>query len=421
MPPKSASKNAETTAKRTKSNKKLTKKDTEIFDPEDAPTAEAETKAKKPKLKKAPSQGVPRTKLPRVALPTDTPCTSIVSWNVNGLRAVVKNSPEVFATLVKDEKPDLLFLQETKLQEGHVADFVNLIPGYTSFYTCSTAKKGYSGSAVFIRGNHSHLSKPIPPRLAKGKSSSSSIMDAFKKRKTSFKTANEPGVEDLVGSAEEATPGKESMDAEMDDTDTQVKGAEEQGFKVRSVEYGIGKQEHDQEGRSITVELDQVYVVALYVPNSGQTLQRLDYRLQQWEPALLEYLQGLEKTKPVVMVGDLNVAHLDADIYNWNAKHIKKSAGCTPQERQAFTDFLEQGFVDSFRHLYPDAKGAFTYWSTRKNNRPESKGLRLDYAIMSKALTEPSNAVRLLDSYQLPEVYGSDHCPIGVVLTDDST
>ncbi|EGD75833.1 hypothetical protein PTSG_07951 [Salpingoeca rosetta] len=143
-------------------------------------------------------------------------------------------------------------------------------------------------------------------------------------------------------------------------------------------------------------------------------LTRLDYRVEEWNQDLLAYVQALEKTKPVLITGDLNVAHLDEDIYNYDAKHIAKVAGCTPREREGFTQFLNEGFVDTFRHLHGNVKGNFTYWSARTHGREHDKGLRLDYFVCSKRMTESLPKVH--DSYQLHKVLGSDHCPVGAVV-----
>ena len=164
------------------------------------------------------------------------------------------------------------------------------------------------------------------------------------------------------------------------------------------------------EGRTLTVELEHCIAVAAYVPNSGQKLERLDYRIQSWDPALRAYLQQLEARKPVVLFGDLNVCHLDADIWNVEAKHIPKSAGCTPQERESFSTLLE-GFDDCFRSLHAEATGTFSYWSTRAGNQALNRGLRLDYAVASRALTSGSGALRLHSCDMLWDGSG-DHCPL---------
>ena len=167
------------------------------------------------------------------------------------------------------------------------------------------------------------------------------------------------------------------------------------------------------EGRTITLSFDDVHAVLAYVPNSGQDLKRLNERVETWEPAMRAHLKELGATKPVVLLGDLNVAHLDADIWNVTAKHIVKSAGCTPREREAFGVLLADGpYVDCFRHLWPDASGCFSYWSTRSGNQLLNRGLRLDYAVASPALTDPDAPLRLHDcAYMAEYAPNGDHAP----------
>lgn len=166
------------------------------------------------------------------------------------------------------------------------------------------------------------------------------------------------------------------------------------------------------EGRTVTLEFSDCYAVAAYVPNSGQDLKRLDYRIDTWEPAMRAHLKALEATKPVILFGDLNVAHLDADIWNVTAKHIAKSAGCTPRERAAFGQMLSEGFVDCFRALWPDATGCFSYWSTRSGNQLLNRGLRLDYAVASASIAGPGEGLRLHDCAILDEYApNGDHAP----------
>lgn len=174
-----------------------------------------------------------------------------------------------------------------------------------------------------------------------------------------------------------------------------------------------------KEGRTVTLEWADVAAVAAYVPNSGQDLKRLDHRIQTWEPQMRAHLKavGEAKGKPVVLFGDLNVAHLDADIWNVTAKHIAKSAGTTPQERKAFAELLGDGYVDCFRALWPDATGCFSYWSTRSGNQLLNRGLRLDYAVASASVLEAKSAVRLHDCAILDEYApNGDHAPTLVVL-----
>jgi len=185
------------------------------------------------------------------------------------------------------------------------------------------------------------------------------------------------------------------------------------GVAVHSVE--LDKVGALNEGRTTTLELDSCFAVAAYVPNSGQKLERLDYRIDTWDPALREYVRELEKRKPVVLFGDLNVCHLDADIWNHDAKHIPKSAGCTPRERASFSTLLgdEYNFVDCFRQLHPDVSGVFSYWSTRAGNQLLNRGLRLDYAVTSAALVSGDAPLKLHSCDMLQEYApNGDHAPL---------
>lgn len=242
-----------------------------------------------------------------------------ISWNVNGLRAVVqKNFMEAFHEL----DADFFCLQETKLQAGQI-DLD--LPGYHQYWNYAV-KKGYSGTAIF---------------------------------------AKEPAL---------------------------------------TVSYGIGLEEHDQEGRVITLEYADFYLVCCYTPNSQNELRRLDYRMT-WEDAFRQYLQGLNTKKGVVLCGDLNVAHENIDLKNW--KTNQKNAGFTPQERGKFTELLEAGFIDSFRYFYPDLTGVYSWWSYRFNARKNNAGWRIDYFIVSEDLKD-----RLADAKIHTEIFGSDHCPV---------
>ncbi|HIX70761.1 MAG TPA: exodeoxyribonuclease III [Candidatus Enterococcus stercoravium] len=242
-----------------------------------------------------------------------------ISWNVNGLRAVVqKNFMEAFHEL----DADFFCLQETKLQAGQI-DLD--LPGYHQYWNYAV-KKGYSGTAIF---------------------------------------AKEPAL---------------------------------------TVSYGIGLEEHDQEGRVITLEYADFYLVCCYTPNSQNELRRLDYRMT-WEDAFRQYLQGLNTKKGVILCGDLNVAHENIDLKNW--KTNQKNAGFTPQERGKFTELLEAGFIDSFRYFYPDLTGVYSWWSYRFNARKNNAGWRIDYFVVSEDLKD-----RLADAKIHTEIFGSDHCPV---------
>lgn len=242
-----------------------------------------------------------------------------ISWNVNGLRAIVK---KIFSEVFEALDADFFCLQETKLQEGQIE--LDL-PGYHQYWNYAE-KKGYSGTAIF---------------------------------------AKEPAL---------------------------------------SVRYGLGIEEHDTEGRVITLEYPEFFLITCYTPNSQNELRRLDYRMT-WEDAFLAYLTELKQQKPVILCGDLNVAHKNIDIKNW--KTNQKSAGFTPEEREKFSTLLAAGFTDTFRYFYPDAEGIYSWWSYRFNARKNNAGWRIDYFVVSDDLNE-----RLLDAKIHTDIIGSDHCPV---------
>ena len=249
--------------------------------------------------------------------------SKMISWNVNGLRAVVgKGFLEVF----KEMDADIFCLQETKLQEGQIE---LELPGYYQYWNYAR-KKGYSGTAMFTR------QEPL------------------------------------------------------------------------AVTYGIGIEEHDQEGRVITAEFPEYYVVTCYTPNSQNELARLDYRMA-WEDAWRKYLKGLEQKKPVVFCGDLNVAHQEIDLKN--PRTNRKNAGFTDEERGKFTELLNAGFVDTYRYFYPDQEGVYSWWSYRFRAREKNAGWRIDYFCVSEALKD-----RLEGAAIHTEIQGSDHCPVELVL-----
>ena len=171
-----------------------------------------------------------------------------------------------------------------------------------------------------------------------------------------------------------------------------------------SVSYGIGIEEHEQEGRVITLEFEDFYFITVYTPNSQSELKRLDYRMK-WESDFLSYLKKLEERKPVVFCGDLNVAHTEIDLKN--PKTNRKNAGFTDEERQKFTELLEAGFIDTFRYFYPDKEGIYSWWSYRFKAREKNAGWRIDYFCVSEGLKD-----RLKGAKILTDVYGSDHCPV---------
>lgn len=174
--------------------------------------------------------------------------------------------------------------------------------------------------------------------------------------------------------------------------------------EAMSVNYGIGIEEHDQEGRVITLEYENFYIVTVYTPNAKEQLARLDYRMD-WEEVFKAYLKKLEEDKPVIVCGDLNVAHKEIDLKN--PKTNRKNAGFSDEERGKFTELLEAGFVDTFRHFYPDLEGIYSWWSYRFSARAKNAGWRIDYFLVSKALED-----KLVDAKIHTEVLGSDHCPV---------
>ena len=247
-----------------------------------------------------------------------------ISWNVNGLRAVVGKG---FADIFNEIDADFFCLQETKLQEGQI-DLS--FEGYESYWNYAE-KKGYSGTAIFTK--HTPL----------------------------------------------------------------------------SVSYGIGVDEHDHEGRVITLEYDSFYLVTVYTPNSQDGLKRLDYRMS-WEDDFLAYIKALDEKKPVIYCGDLNVAHQEIDLKN--PKSNRKNAGFTDEERGKMTAVLESGFTDTWRSLNPDVEGVYSWWSYRFNARKNNAGWRIDYFIVSDRIAE-----KIEDAKILTDIYGSDHCPVELDIT----
>ena len=175
-----------------------------------------------------------------------------------------------------------------------------------------------------------------------------------------------------------------------------------------SVYYGLGIEEHDREGRVITLEFEDFYMITVYTPNSQNGLARLDYRMK-WEEDFKNYLNNLEKTKPVIVCGDLNVAHKEIDLKNPTTN--RKNAGFTDEEREKFTELLNAGFIDTFRYFYPDTKGIYSWWSYRFNARKNNAGWRIDYFITSESLKD-----RLESAKIHTEILGSDHCPVELII-----
>lgn len=245
--------------------------------------------------------------------------TKMISWNVNGLRAIYKKG---FVDIFNEINADIFCIQETKLQEGQI-DLS--FPGYEMYWNYAE-KKGYSGTAIFTK---------IKPIL---------------------------------------------------------------------VTKGIGIEEHDKEGRVITLEFEDYYLVTVYTPNSQTELKRLDYRMK-WEKDFKAYIKELEKKKPVVICGDLNVAHKEIDLKN--PKTNRKNAGFTDEERKKFTELLNDGFIDTFRYFYPNEEGKYSWWSYRFSAREKNAGWRIDYFCVSDCLKD-----KIEDAKILTDVMGSDHCPI---------
>lgn len=174
------------------------------------------------------------------------------------------------------------------------------------------------------------------------------------------------------------------------------------------VTYGIGMEEHDKEGRVITLEFEKFYFVTVYTPNSQRELARLDYRME-WEDAFREYLTGLSQKKQVIVTGDMNVAHKEIDLKNPKTNH--KNAGFTDEERGKMTELLEAGFIDTFRYFYPDLEGVYSWWSYMFKAREKNAGWRIDYFLASEGLKE-----QLVDAKIYTDILGSDHCPVGLMI-----
>ena len=208
---------------------------------------------------------------------------------------------------------------------------------------------------------------------------------------------------------------KGQIDLEFDGYTSYWNSAEKKGYsgtavftkiKPLNVTYGIGIEEHDKEGRVITLEFEDFYLVNVYTPNSKRELERLDYR-QIWEDEMRKYLLKLNENKPVVMCGDLNVAHKEIDLKNPSSN--RRNAGFTDEERNKMTELLNAGFLDTFRYFYPDKTGEYSWWSYMRKARENNAGWRIDYFIVSKDIEK-----RLKDAKIYQEVTGSDHCPVGL-------
>jgi len=305
------------------------------------------------------------------------------------------------ADLVTSYNIDVLCLQETKLQEQHVDDpklgpISSLLDdiGYDSYFACSTAKKGYSGTAVFVRRRNSVQSDK---GLDSGPSSK-------KRQKTLDGYFAKPSAENPLEKTKNTLNGDDTLPVDG------------KNLMPLSVSYKIGVEKHDKEGRVVVLDFPLFSMCNVYVPNSGQKLDRLSYRTSEWDKDFLAFMKQKQADRkvPVMWLGDLNVAHTNLEVWNDGAKHLPKQAGVTPEERASFQHQLDHGeFIDAFRHLHPSAKGHYSYWSQRAGNRAPNKGLRLDYFICDPSLfDDASSAVVVRDSYMLPDAEGSDHCPV---------
>lgn len=264
-------------------------------------------------------------------------CMKIYSWNVNGIRAVVKK--ETFQSFVAEHKPDILCLQETKAEQGQA---VLDLPEYQEYWNSSRTKKGYSGTAIFSKTKPLAVINDIPEKIAEA---------------------------------------------------------------AGLISDGYGDANH--EGRVIAAEYDDFYVVTCYTPNAKDGLLRIDLR-QKWDAAMTAYCAELQKTKPVIYCGDMNVAHTELDLANPKPNIGKK--GFSDEERSGFDNWLAAGFVDTFR-LFKQGNGFYTWWSHFANARARNVGWRIDYFLVSESLKS-----KLKDAAIHPDIMGSDHCPISVTL-----
>ena len=261
----------------------------------------------------------------------------LYSWNVNGIRAVVKKG--VFQSFVKAHRPDVLCLQETKAERGQIE--IDL-PGYHEYWH-SAVKKGYSGTAIFSREEPIKVTNGFPGTFAKR-----------------FRFADEL------------------------------------------------ERDSSEEGRLITAEFARFYAVTVYTPNAKDDLSRLALRHKHWDPAFLAYVKQLEKKKPVVFCGDMNVAHTELDLANPKPNRGKK--GFTDEEREGFQNLVAAGFIDTLR-LFKEGNGHYTWWSHFANSRARNVGWRIDYVLVSAALRKSVKAAEIH-----ADVMGSDHCPVSVTL-----
>lgn len=374
------------------------------------PKEPKEVKEPKPKKEVNPDEIILREATPSPHVrSSNSNYLSIACWNVAGLRAVVKNNLPALQNFVRMADCDIICLQEHKLQNSHVTDHIDLLEGYKSFWVCSQTKLGYSGVAVFIRTATVAIAEDLiikRSHLAPSAAQSTITKAPQKQKMNSFFTSSTPSTSTASGHAD-------------------VSKRTSHRSTVRSITYDISDDARFHgDGRCITIELDDLYVVNCYVPNAGQGLKNIEYRVGEWDPALREYLATLRSTKSVILAGDLNVAHTDLDVYNPEAKHLVKQPGCTQRERESFALLLQSGFVDAFRHFFPTQKGCYSFWSGMNVvARGENKGLRLDYFLCSQDMMADSASAssatrsRAVDCQVLHSatVGISDHCP--VVLT----
>ena len=263
----------------------------------------------------------------------------LISWNVNGLRAV--HNRGLFVPFVREENPDILCLQETKAERGQA---VIDLPEYEEYWNSSQGRKGYAGTAIFTK------IKPI------------AVFNDF-----------------------------------PDDIATT--------YKIEEDNYG----HLNTEGRVIAAEFKNFFLVNAYTPNAKPDLSRLALRYTRWDPAFLAYCKKLEEKKPVIFCGDLNVAHTEGDLAHPKANDGEH--GFTKEEREGIDRVIQAGFVDTFRFFKPDGKGYYTWWSHFANARARNVGWRIDYFLISSILVK-----KLKNAFILPDVLGSDHCPVGIVL-----
>ncbi|MBC7836368.1 exodeoxyribonuclease III [Acetobacteraceae bacterium] len=271
----------------------------------------------------------------------------IVSWNVNGIRAVHKKG--LFLPFIKEIQPDILCLQETKAEQGQAQ--IDL-PEYEEYWN-SAVKKGYSGTAIFVRTK-------------------------INKKDVNFKPLQV------------------------------LKGLPEAIIKKHTIEAD-GYGDPNTEGRVLAAEFKDFWVVTVYTPNSKDDLSRLELRHKYWDPAFLSYIKSLEASKPVIFCGDLNAAHTEDDLAN--PKQNEGEHGFTKEEREGLSTIIAAGFVDSFRHFIPTGKGHYTWWTHWANARVRNVGWRIDYFFISKKLLPKLKKAEILSA-----VLGSDHCPVLIEL-----